>query len=776
MGQLSARVILAGLIAMASLAGCAVNDPGTPREAGSSGPDAVDRPAAAAADRQVAFRIRRDSQLGLNDDGGWAAAVNQPAVVTADQPFRIRFEVEAGDSSEPRRFALQFRRNDGVWQSLEAADFPLPQNLEERRPGASDRDFERDWIILDGSIEDLQRVPEGQTKALRILTQDGSFRAWAATDFDWTPNEFALEFRLPNEGHGRFGLVFEQIGADAYSVIELERSGRARVIRVDGIQRRILAETVVDLPAGEWNELSLELDGPQWTAELHDEVRLQWQAAQRMIAQPRLGIDVAPDGQVDIMTLVIEGEASTPRASIISSTSFENGSATDDLLSQSGLPFAGGSGLSLRSRTPAWSARRGHGEWSVPIVIRRFADQAAMNEAGDRFEFRLIDDLGRPLPATNTASVLLSVPDGHLGGTFVETPMRLGPWQTGTGDLYFIIEPSETWNRMMMLRSSDFGRTWREVDGARRPATGDLEGLASVYVGGRIHVVHQISEQVLYHAFDPGEGVGAWVVRDELIAEPAAPPTQVADLAVRSDGSVVAVYGAGDGLAYAIRSEEGRWSEGIAIPGPLGTVVSGPTVIPGRDDFVHLAYTASNGTAWARRIEPGRGLSDAVLIAETLATEEEDVGALLPLVTLDEGRTVVLIYRTQDGRLHERRSAGDDRWSPPVTVTDRVVVQSPVDSDQVGADAIAIGDAVHVAFIETETGTLFHTFSHGGQWSAPRSLVADANVQWVRGQPIATADGKAAYGIVYDAGSNGGSGLNRFLSIPAGSEPASARP
>jgi hypothetical protein len=774
MGQHRVRALSAGLIVIIALSGCASDGSDAPSADGGSVSRAGDQ--ATATNRQTAFRIRLDSQAGLNDHGGWAAAMNRPATVEADQPFRIRFEVEAGHSPAPRRFALQYRRNEGPWQALLAEDFPYPSHQVEREPGALDRALESDWMIEEGSVENLQRMPEGETGALRIRTQDSPFRAWASTDIEWTPSEFGLEFRLPDKAENLVGLIFEQLGDEGYSLIEFGPAGRARVIGVDGVQRRVLAETVVDLPADAWLELTIELDGSEWIAELQDQVLFDWPQSRVTPTQQRLGVLLAPGAQLDIRRLAIEGEASTPGVSITSSPAFEHGSATEDLLTESDLPFGGGAGLSLRSQAPAWTAPGQHGEWAVPIVIRRFADEAAMNEAGDRFDFRLVDEQGHSLPAINTASVTLIVPDGHLGGTFVETPMRLGPWQSETGDLYFIIEPSETWNRMMMVRSADAGRTWREVDGAGRPATGDLEGLASVYVDGRVHIVHQISEAVFYHAFDPAGGGGAWVVRDELIAEVAPPPTQVTDLAVRSDGSIVAVYGAGDSLHYSIRSPEGEWSEGIAIPGPAGTVVSGPTVVMGRDGVVHLGYTASNGTAWARRIDTRRGLSDAVLIADTLGTGEEDVGALLPMLTVGEDRTLVLIYRTRDGHLIERRSAGDDRWSEPVIVTDRVVVQSPVDSDQVGADAIAIGDAVHVVFIEAETGILLHTVGRGSQWSTPEAIVTGANVQWVRGQPIATADGKPAYGIVYDAGSNGGSGLNRFLSITTGPESPSARP
>lgn len=753
--QTKAALLLAAL----SLAACSPSD--------SDGPEPAERAGAtpSSTDRQTAFRVRADFNASLNAEDGWAAALNQPATVEADQPFRIRFEVEAGDQAKPRVFSLQFRRNEGDWQPLLAEDFPFPVKQLERSPGAADRDLTQDWTIAQGAAN-LQRMPDATGDVLRIEAGEEGALAWAEPETDWLPKEFSLELRLPADSRSEFGLVFEDRPSGGQSYIALIPPERAELVRLDDGERRVVAEATARIPVDQWVELKVEWDGERWIAELQDEILFDWQPPNSPQSNPRPGVYLQAASRVDLRTLTIEGEASTPRTSIVSSPVFDHGSATEDQLAGSSLPFAGGAGLSFAARTPPWTAQRQQGEWSVPIVIRRFADQAALNEAGDTFDFRLVDTDGQAVPAQATASVQLAVPDGHLGGTFVETPMRLGPWQTETGDLFFIMEPSETWNLPIMVKSSDDGRSWREVDSAGRPATGDLEGLATVHAEGRIHVLHQITDEVLYHAFDPSSGVESWVIRDEQVAAPPAPPTQVADLAVRSDGSIVAVYGVGQGLHYAIRSPDGRWSAGQDIPGPEEAVLSGPTLVLGRQDLVHLAYTASNGTAWVRRIDPESGMGEAVQVADALATGESDVGALLPLVTIDNAETVVLVYRTRSGQLFERRSSNHGVWTEPVIVTDRTVVQSAVDSDQVGADMIADGNTLHVLFIEDATGTLFHTVRTEDGWRDPEAVVTGSNVQWVRGQVIRSAQGDRVYGFVYDGGSNGGSGRNRFLAVP----------
>jgi hypothetical protein len=350
--------------------------------------------------------------------------------------------------------------------------------------------------------------------------------------------------------------------------------------------------------------------------------------------------------------------------------------------------------------------------------------------------------------------------------------MRLGPWQADNGDLYFPMEPSETWNRLMMVKSDDGGDSWREVDGTHRPETGDLEGFASMLAGDRIHMLHQTSDHVLYHAFntaDHSDSPDRWAVRDERLASPGEPPTQVADLAVRSDGSVVAVYGGPDDLRIRVRSSAGRWGQASVIESSGGAALSGPTVVLGRDDVVHLAYTSRDGTGWYRKLLVGGELSDPLRITSDLGGDESDVGSILPLLYLAGSDSVNVLYRTSDGRLQERRVQSDGSLSEPVSVTERRVVQSAVDSDQVGADAVVDGEVVHALFIEQNTGRLFHTLRVDGRWSDGDLLVDEADVQWVRGSLINLPGVGRVYGYVYDAGSDGGSGMNRFgyVMLPA---------
>jgi hypothetical protein len=442
-----------------------------------------------------------------------------------------------------------------------------------------------------------------------------------------------------------------------------------------------------------------------------------------------------------------------------------------DVLDGADAPFSGGGSIALAPATIPASGAAGQTEWEWALVLRRYVDGAVTNDTGDLFEFRMTDSRGRPVESSRHAALKVQVPPRLVGGTFVETPGRIGPWQASNGDLYFLMEPAESFNVLMVVKSSDGGMTWREVDAGNRPVTGDLEGFASELSGDMIHMVHQISEEVVYHAFrtsDHPTFPDTWAIRDELVAAPPGePPVQAASIAVRSDGSLVAVYAGPAKIRMRARAPSGTWGTETVIDGETSPTLSGPQTVTGPDDAVHLAYTAGDGTAWYRRILPDGALTPRVQIASDLGTSEADAGSILPLVRLAGTNTVVVIYRSRSGELLERRILDDGTLTPPARVTDRLVVQNAVDSDQTGADAIADGSAVHVLFIEQGSGHIFHTRADAdGTWSPAALEIDSIRGQWIRGAAVTLEDGVRRYGFVYDAGSDGGSGPIWYADLP----------
>ncbi len=723
---------------------------------------------------QSAYRVRSDFGVALNADGGWAGAMNEAVRVPADQPFRLRIEIEHPDTAGTAGpYRLEWRRNGGAWDAVLAENFPQPAKADELEFETPPDPAGASWDWHQGDESALRWQETSAGGHLRFEPGGDAILALGRHDVHWEPVEIAARLRLP-AGASTAGLVFHYRDALNHHRVDLEAGHGLHLVQMQDGEETRLATHRYAVQSGQWAELKVVLEDAETTVEYDDEALVFTERPPGPLDALRSGVFVPGGSALELRSVTIEGLPRSPRASIVAGA-FRHGTDTADLLAGSDRPFAGGAGVSFARQAPARELPAqddpaSHTEWEFPLVIRHFADGAARNETGDRFEFRVLDADGHPVPAVATAAVTLEVPAGHLGGTFVETPARIGPWETAGGDYYFLMEPAETDNMLMAVKSSDGGASWREMDGEHRPATGDLEGFASVLDGDRIHMLHQTSDDVFYHVFltaDHPAQPDRWAVRDERLASPGEPPTQVADLAVRSDGSVVGVYGGPEKIRYRVRSAEGEWGPESVIDAGVGPKLSGPMLVRGRDDVIHLAYTGEDGTVWYRQLRPGGELTPRRLLADGLGTGTEEVGALVPLTYLPETETLSVIYRLADGTLWERRIGPDSAFSETVQVTRRAVVQNAVDSDQVGADAVGHGDTVHVLFIEAGTGRLFHTSRTAGEsWTEPTLQVDGAQVQWVRGAVLGRGREQPVYGYMYDAGSDGGSGMNRFGTLP----------
>jgi len=212
---------------------------------------------------------------------------------------------------------------------------------------------------------------------------------------------------------------------------------------------------------------------------------------------------------------------------------------------------------------------------------------------------------------------------------------------------------------------------------------------------------------------------------------------------------------------------EGIWADPIEIDSNMGPDLSGPVLVSGDDDIVTMAYTGRDGSGFVRYLYPDGSLSPRVLFSSNLGSNDEENGAILPLVNFPESGATAVLYREQDGMLYERRFTRDGGLSVPAQVSTLPVITSAVDSDQVGADLIRHGSTLHLLFIEAQSRSIFHSRSdQPGIWSEPQPVIEGIDGAWVRGSVQVDAAGNPVYGFVYDAGSRGGSGFNRYYALP----------
>jgi len=710
------------------------------------------------------FRVRSNFAATLNADQGWAGELNENVTVYADQPFRIRFELEnpRGDTGS-QQYRLQYRRNDGNWTLVEAHDFPHPL-----------REISMDFMGFEtGTLPDGWKVVEGNSSGLTVVTDNSQNVLRAKSDQEplvglftspWETTEMVSKFRL--DPFNQDGIVFVTGYVDSNNLcrVHLEPgSGTIRVSRVvNGVETDVAEEHTL-IPSGQWLEIQIEIENRTITVNFQDDMLEMEARLDKDITPAMVGFQVPSNSSVDFQQFDFSGEAQSPRVSIVSCPGYANGSPTSDLLKGSARPFLAGTGISYAELTPLWNGTDVHGEFEWPLVIRRFADGAVTNDENDTFEFRMVDIEGTPAGMEHNPVLRFSIPPGHVGGTFVENPGRIGPWQASNGDLYFIMEPTETDNLFMMIKSSDNGLTWREVDGANRPVTNDLESVDTRLVGNTIHIIHQVTHSVRYHAFltsDHPTHPDTWAVRDELAGSVDA-IAQTSSMVVRSDGSIVAFYLGQEKIHYSIRSTDGKWSPVRTIDQELQPNQAGPQAVLGRYDVIHLAYYGTDGSIWYRRFLPDDNLTPRQLLATGAGNSRAEYGAVLPLIYNPGNDEVVIIYRLATGNLWERRITEGAPPTDAVRITDLKVVTDAVDSQQAGADAILNNETVHMLFIEKSSRSIFYTNDSDG-WQQARPEVENILGSWVRGNAYTRKDGVKVYGYVYDAGSDGGAGMNRY--------------
>jgi hypothetical protein len=720
--------------------------------------------ARADASAQPGFRVRSAFDAPLNSNEGWTGGLNENVTIYVDEPFRLRFEVEPTESNGP--FRLQYRRNRGDWIDVEAHDFPHPERV-------LDLDFENvdvgatpeGWSVAQGHTAGLTVTEDGQGKLLRARAGQeplvGLYRP------PWDATELGAEVRLATGNLSGIGLVFGDVDAGTHGLVFLDATtGAIRVSRVVNGAETVVAEKKAAIASGQWLEIEVQTEGRTVEVDYQDgTLELAADLGADISASP-VGFLVPARSSVDLRAFTIEGEARTPRVSIVSCPAYEDGAATTDLLGGSAARFQPGAGVSLDETTPAWTGSSSHGEFEWALVVRRFADGAVTNDEGDTFELQMVGPDGAPLGTSVNPVLPLSIRPGHVGGTFVETPGRIGPWRASNGDLYFIMEPAETDNLFMMVKSTDGGISWREVDGRHRPPTNDLEAVDGRQVGDTIHILHEVSESARYHAFrtsDHPTHPDTWAVGGELVAE-VEPVAQGAALAVRSDGSLVAFYVGPTRIHYNVRSVAGRWGEDAVLDPDVGPSLAGPYAVVGANDTVHLAYYGTDGSIWYRRMRPDGTFTPRQQLATGAGASRAEYGAVLPLVYMPETDTLVIIYRLASGALWERRVVKEGPPTAAVRVTDRDVVTDAVDSQQPGADVVADGRTVRVLFIEESSRSIFSTHDDGG-WQPPTLRVDGILGSWARGNVYTRNDGTRVYGFIYDAGSDGGAGMNRFAEI-----------
>lgn len=355
---------------------------------------------------------------------------------------------------------------------------------------------------------------------------------------------------------------------------------------------------------------------------------------------------------------------------------------------------------------------------------------------------------------------------GTIEGVEPEAHAHHPPMMDAEGTLYRVTEsPQAEENRPMMMRSTDWGATWAEVDEMGRPEAHDLEGCWQLQVDDAIHLSVASSSSVwfaTFHTSAAATGADTWVA-EEVVEEDLGNEggvVQFSSMTRTSDGRFWLFHSDTmiDGrqqIGFRQRSEGGDWSGKRSLGDEDGSW-TGPVAVLGADDVTHVFYKdhLEDQLLW-RTLSADGDLSDAVRV-DTAGTSGERLPHTNAVRLDDDGRDVVVIAFTDDDGTLRSVTIEDGVVGPDEAVSLAPALENPDVAKNDGAVAhLAVdGTTVHALWSDLESGDVLHASrADGGAWSEPAIAwdSGDDVAWWVYGN-VYVRHGRTRLGFTYDVG------------------------
>jgi hypothetical protein len=482
---------------------------------------------------------------------------------------------------------------------------------------------------------------------------------------------------------------------------------------------------------------------------------------------------------------------STPEVWVVTSSQYNDGDPTADVLAGSSQPFVRGVAKEKPS-TGKIDLRRGHTEVEFAIVIPTFYDGAKQNGTGDTFDFRLVRSDNTVISgAFADPRVTLTVPAGLIGATYVESPNRIGPFKDGNGNLYAVLEPAETDNVFMVIKSADGGRTWKEQDGANRPDTDDLESVDAVLAGDELYIAHHGGKSVVLHVFRVSthpDKPDTYRLTDEPIAGPITYEEQSVALEVLSGGKIRCFYARTIGNRGRIfyKTRDGKWGAEQSLDTQADADFYGVAAVRGASDKVHIVYYADNGNVYHRSLTSADILSERKSLTADAGTARSNRVPFMPPVFWDEAgdEKIMVGYRkATDQRIYTRIITNDAAPGIESRASDNPVSNDQAQSRQPTANLANDGSTVYLHYADAATEDIFRdVYTPNAGWGLDVEERDGVEADLIRGLVFTHSKGNPAarvIGYLVDNGSDGYTGTVRYyeyqLSPPRGAMPSVPR-
>lgn len=739
---------------------------------------------------QDSFRWHKDT-VSLNDNSapGWAEAINtQLGTVTPiayGVNFRPRFLLQnTGDKNESDGYNIQYQVDSGGWVSVTGAT-----NFVRAFTTSQYTDGDPTSQILGGGTHD-----EGYGDT------DGTIGTFVFAFGEESENEFCIQF-LSGAGNFTGGEVLElrvsfDNGADldAYTnTISMTMPTPPSSNLVQANFRIRNGDTVGINVNSDWvNGLNANA-----TINCHHRFRIRFEmeetAGVAWSGTLKLQCERNAEGYLDYAAYPEDpsGATETPLVWITGGDQYADGVATTDILSGSAKAFTAGEGQE-DNLTGTIALNNQHTELEFIVIIPTLWSTASIdygqNVDADTFQFRIVEGDGTVLDTyTNIPTITLNVPDYYIGGTFCEQPAFIGPYTDTNGNIYWFHEVAETPANVMMLKSSDQGRTWSMIDNVGAPSQPDNESCSVRQVGDTLHILRNSGSEVDYSRFymsDHATLADTWdnTIVGEVVVTGLTGTENTVDMVVLSDGDVFAFYSDDNSGVSALyyKRRNGTWGTQQIVEDGAAVDATGFQVVLGESDLTYIYYNdLATGAGYFRTLSAAESLSGTTTVSTDLGTSTpDDKDPWVNILYYDDGGVEVVFAaykRDSDQKVYSRTVRDGTQQAEDGPASDNAVWFNPPSGPNSRQPVAFIANDGTTVYLRYSDGTAFDVYEDEnvdeGGWGADTEEIDAVKCTFIRGN-VFTHTGNVL-GYVYedaedmgtvneDGGFTGGSKYNEL--------------
>lgn len=343
-------------------------------------------------------------------------------------------------------------------------------------------------------------------------------------------------------------------------------------------------------------------------------------------------------------------------------------------------------------------------------------------------------------------------------------------WKDGNDNLYRVMESDlASGNHPEMMKSTDGGITWAEVDAAHRPTAQDLEAVWTMQVGTQIIVGVNRDDQVWRDVFNTSDSgtPDLWGTQETVASGLSSTGVeQYVSIARTSDGQEWWIYsttlsGANQQWGYKRRTAVNTYSSETDGGGNSAVSYTGPVSVVGAGDLTHIVYTdVTNAHLYYKTLTSGGTLSGATQIdsagtsgfsaspsryVNTNAVYYDDAGTEVISVMYADTSNMLKLVRIVGGtpQTPESVSSNSVLTNPSATTSDAIIAHLAVD----GTTTLAI-------WADAGTGDIYlRRRAADGTWDAIENLWASGgNFAMYVYNRVFTRAGRRIMGYAYDVG------------------------